>query len=151
MYNIFRFLFVCISSCVMISCEVGDASHGTGYHPPYYSVKIFVVDSVASTALENVFVAEMYDGVNLNNIIRGDSLDIPMRDQDWPYYFCYTYTDVHGGIFWTWRTDRKHIPNYSQYVAYKHGYKVWTWSQTRDPVYRLSENIDSLCIRMVHN
>jgi hypothetical protein len=127
---------------LIISCE--ERRSGIT-DDPFYIVDIVVVDSVSGLGLDSVRVVEMKETTTLNQIILSDSTLSFYPD----YYVIGSYTDHKGAIEWLWRDSDQHIPNYSQYVAFKHGYKIWQWADGFHTIHQVYKNDDSLFIRMV--
>jgi hypothetical protein len=140
-----HYFVACIVSFASLSCD--DNGHSMSGIPMYF-VEISVIDSASNERLAGVGVAEMTAETSLNQILQGDS--IRPFDQSFAYYYVYGYTKSAIQLTFVFRDNNPHTPDYSKYVAYKYGYKVWNWSKRRDTIFKLDKSgDDSLCIRLV--
>jgi hypothetical protein len=144
------FSFVASIVSILAICNSCDSESNTGADGHYLntSVKITPLDSVSSEFLEGVFVGEMLyrsdTTIMFEGLIRGDSLST-----DRQYYKKWGYPES-TRLWWLSYTGfSPDAPDYTRYVAYKRGYKIWKWSRDRDTIFHLDSQMDSLIIRMV--
>jgi hypothetical protein len=117
---------IVFSVITLIVCACDESDHGGPFLYPNVGVSITVIDSLTGSPLNRAFVGEYsYD---MQDILRGDSIT------DSSFYYKKSGFTSSRMLSFDYRSSGPDAPDYARYVAYMHGYRLWTYSKNRDTI-----------------